>query len=157
MPRYVSISANYCKILGIWEIYFPTTSTFLVLTMVAAKVDMLRNPFRSLSENGKLIHCICISICLAGLIIPSAPFYNLATYIFDPKRATCTFDFYPGLQDESSKLIFVTWATFFCCVAPLVAIAVLSVYIIRKVKQVSAKQHVKSTKVRIYNLQLHEL
>ncbi|KAL5252838.1 hypothetical protein ACHWQZ_G015568 [Mnemiopsis leidyi] len=125
----------YCKILGIGEIYFPTTSTFLVLMLVGVKVDMLRNPFHSLSSSNKWIHVGCILICIAGLIIPSAPFYNLATYIYCPKRMTCTFDFYPDWNLERSKFIFVTWAVVFCCVAPLLAITILSYYIIKKVRQ----------------------
>ncbi|KAL5252836.1 hypothetical protein ACHWQZ_G015567 [Mnemiopsis leidyi] len=128
-------SPFYCKILGIWEIYFPTTSTFLVLVLVGVKVDMLRNPFKSLSFSNKWIHAGCILICIAGLIIPSAPFYNLATYIYCPKRMTCTFDFYPDWDLERSKFIFVTWAVVFCCVAPLLAITILSYYIIKKVKK----------------------
>jgi hypothetical protein len=124
----------YCKILGLFEIYFPTTSTFLVLMMVAVKVNMLRNPLRSLRSSHKWIHLGCILICLSGLIIPSAPFYNLATYIYCPKRMTCTFDFYPNWTTDTPKSVFVTWAVIFCCVAPLLAITALSYYIIKKVK-----------------------
>ena len=124
----------YCKILGIWEIYFPTTSTFLVFMLVAVKYDMLKNPFHSLSPSNKWIHVGCILICFAGLIIPSAPFYNLATYIYCPKRMTCTFDFYPNWTNDRPKSIFVTWAVVFCCVVPLLSIATLSYFIIKKVR-----------------------
>ena len=48
---------------------------------------------------------------------------------------TCTFDFYPDWNKEKSKFIFVTWATVFCCVAPLLAITILSYYIIKKVRR----------------------
>ena len=125
----------YCKILGIFEIYFPTTSTFLVLMLVAVKFDMLRNPFHSLSSSNKWIHIGCIMICLTGFIIPSAPFYNLATYIYCPKRMTCTFDFYPDSSQEKPKFIFVTWAVIFCCVAPLSVIVILSYLIVKKVRR----------------------
>ena len=140
---------------AVGEIYFPTTSTFLVLMLVGVKVDMLRHPFHSLASSHKWIHLGCIAICLAGgpslnhflrkissfakllsrvlvtdlkrilnfqliiecwlnwwhpgLLIPTAPFYGLATYIYDAKRATCTFDFYPSYHDERSKFFFVTW------------------------------------------------
>ena len=103
--------------------------------LVGVKVNMLRNPFQSLSSSNRRIHVGCMLICIAGLIIPSAPFYNLATYIYCPKRMTCTFDFYPDWNKERSKFIFVTWATVFCCVAPLLAITILSYYIIKKVKK----------------------
>ena len=130
-----NLPAAYCILLGIWEIYFPTTSTFLVLVLVAFKVHMLRNPFSSLSHNRVLIHVICIATSLSGLIIPSAPVYGLATMIYDPKRQTCTFDFYPDFQTEMAKCIFVSGAVFFCCVAPLASISGLSVYILVKVKR----------------------
>ena len=141
----------YCKILGIWEVYFPTTSTFLVLMLVAAKVNMLRNPFHSLSSSNRWIHVGCVLICLAGLVIPTAPFFNLGTYIYCPKRMTCTMDFYPDWDGERAKMIFITWATIFCCVVPLLVIAILSYYIIKKVRasrQFSAGQCATANNVR---------
>ena len=141
-----NLPASYCILLGIWEIYFPTTSTFLVLVLVAFKVDMLRNPFSSLSHNRIKTHIICVFTCISGVIIPSAPVYGLATMIYDPKRQTCTFDFYPSWSEEPAKCIFVSSAVFFCCIAPLVAITVLSVTIIVKVKERTNKMALQSGK-----------
>ena len=59
--------------------------------------------------------------------------------IYDPKRQTCTFDFYPDWYTEPAKCVFVSGAVFFCCVAPLAAITALSVAIIVKVKERTKK------------------
>ena len=62
---------------------------------------------------------------------------------------TCTFDFYPDWNIEKSKFIFVTWATVFCCVAPLLAITILSYYIINKVKKSCNSNGGKSSRKKV--------